>query len=59
MALLGSCRPAGLAFRGRGWVGMKSRKVGLVIPRLGKQQEATFGQQSKKRSKTHNKLTPY
>jgi hypothetical protein len=49
MALLGSCRPAGLAFRDREWVEIKARKVGLGIPWLGNQQGVTFGHQSKKK----------
>jgi hypothetical protein len=48
MALLGSCRPAGLAFHDCEWVEIKSRKVELGIPPLGKQQGATFGRLSKK-----------
>jgi hypothetical protein len=49
MALLGSCRPAGLAFCDHEWMEIKSRKVGLGITWLGKQQGATFGHQSKKK----------
>jgi hypothetical protein len=46
MALLGSYRLDGLAFRDCEWVDIKSRKVGLGIPWLGKQQGATFGHQN-------------